>query len=564
MISTEEALASLDALAQLPSLQSYISILQNCRKEKNIVHAKRLHAHICNYGVENWLHNHLVPLFVDCGDIFHAHQVFNQAAHRTEYAWNSIVQGFVEYSRPQQALDLYQKMQEDGTHPNKYTFVALLKACAKLKNGKMGRQLREELAVNGFEEDSFVGSTLVYMYAKCGMIEEAREVFDGLRVRDAVAWNALITGYADHGLGHEALHFLEKMQAEGVCPNAITYICILKICSNLGFTNRGKEIHIGIVKAGLEREHFASNTLVDMYSKFGLLEEAWGLFKELELQDVLSWTSLITGCADHDQCEQALLYLRQMRSQGFAPDGVTLASSLKACGKIKDIQNGEEVHAEIVKKGLDKDPFIGNALADMYVKCRSIAEAEVVFDNLPGRDIVSWNTLITGYIEEGLGERVLKCLDQMKGDGICPDDVTYLSCLKICGSMRDVRKGQKIHSEIIMKGFEMDHFIGSSLVDMHAKCGMLAEAREVFNKLPMHDVVLWNSLIAEYVEKGLVDDALDCLEQMQRDNVNFDVITFVFSLKIFGSIGAMDSSHCTHALIVKRGMDSDSFIGNTL
>ncbi|KAH7352630.1 hypothetical protein KP509_19G054900 [Ceratopteris richardii] len=360
------------------------------------------------------------------------------------------------------------------------------------------------------------------------------------------------------------MHLLEKMQSENIYSDSVTHICSLKICNSLGLREKGQEVHMEIVKSGLETDCFTNNALVDMYSKFGSFDETWKLVENLQLQNTVAWTSIITGCADHGCNELALLHLREMQLAGFSPDGMTFASSLKACGRIKDIDTGTDIHDEIFKKGFDDDPFLGNVLVDMYIKCNLLVEAEIVFHSLPIKDLISWNTLINGCIEGGINGKALKYLEQMPAYGICPDNITFMCILRLCASMSDIERGKKIHSEIIMKGFETEEFVHSNLVDMYAKCGMLSEAIKVCRRFSSSYVVAWNSLIAEYIERGYVDDALECLEDIKQSGIDFDAVTFASSLRIFKIIGSVTSIYCLHSEIIKSGLDTDPLIGNII
>lgn len=150
--------------------------------------------------------------------------------------------------------------------------------------------------------------------------------------------------------------------------------------------------------------------LVDMYARSGLIVEAWKVFDKLPIQDVVSWTVLIARCVEHNLNEEALDYLEQMRWEGVSPNVVSLACSLKACGSIKALDRGREIHAEIVKQGYIIDHFAGKTLMAMYGKCGCLAEAQKLFDQLPDQDVVLWNALAIGYAERGLGEQALNCL----------------------------------------------------------------------------------------------------------------------------------------------------------
>eukprot|EP00250_Pteridium_aquilinum_P004804 c15006_g1_i1 orf=2-625(+) len=206
-------------------------------------------------------------MFVECGSMFDAHRVFHRLVLRKEYSWTSLIQGYVEGGECELATDMLQQMRNDCVEPSRFTFVALLKACAVMKNPVTGQEAHNDIAKEGFEGDSFVGNTLVDMYAKCGLLYEARDVFDSLSSQDIVSWNALIAGYADNACAEEVLKCREQMQAEGFQFDEVTYLWFLKACSTIGVINIGRELHSEIAKGEFNSHPFVCNALVDMYAK---------------------------------------------------------------------------------------------------------------------------------------------------------------------------------------------------------------------------------------------------------------------------------------------------------
>ena len=181
-----------------------------------------------------------------------------------------------------------------------------------------------------------------------------------------------------------------------------------------------------------------------------------------------------------------LTCFRRMRNEGVEPNAVTFTCILKACGCIGDIDKGKEIHDEIACKGLlKKDIVLGNALVDMYARCCVLLKARQVLDELPSRDVVSWNTLILGYVQQGQDEEAMNCFEHMIGEGISPNVVSFIGILKACGSIGALDKGKQIHDEIVARGLlDKNVVLGTALVDMFAKCGLLTKAQEVLKELP--------------------------------------------------------------------------------
>ncbi|KAH7428058.1 hypothetical protein KP509_10G073600 [Ceratopteris richardii] len=454
---------------------------------------------------------------------------------------------------------------ERSLHPNGSTFASLLKACAMLRDLSRGCELHDEISKKGIlEGDSFVSSSLVNMYVKCGSLVKAKAVFDQISQRDVVSWTAMISGYVEHGCGEDALQCVDQMKREKISPNAYTLVSCLKACGSIGALDQAERIYSEIVSKGFDGEVPVGNTLIDTYVKLGLLSTAHFILSKISLRDKVSWTALITGYAEHGNADEVLHFFTEMKSEGICPDAFTYVSSLKACGTVCALIKGQNLHDEVVQKGLEAELLVGNALVDMYAKCGRLSDAHKVFDRLPVRNAVPFTTLITEYAEQGHGNKALDCLHKMQDEGVLPDAVTLVCSLKVCGSLEAVGTGQEIHTTIFFRGLEAESLIGNTLVDMYVKCGLFTEAQNVFDGLTSYDVVSWTALIAGYVEHGYGEEALFNLQKMQQSCIHMNVVTLVCCLKACGSIGATYKGQELHHVTILMGLEGECLIGNML
>ncbi|KAH7276503.1 hypothetical protein KP509_39G009800 [Ceratopteris richardii] len=531
-----------------PSIIKSISdILHSCRKVKNSSYIIRIYQCMQETGLDSHqlLGNQLVPLLVDAGKVHNAQKVLDKLPSRSECAWTSIINGYIKHGDPQRALLMYGKMLKDAVQPTGYTYVSLLKACLKLKDVERGRHLHDDICRQGLEKDLFVGSALVDMFAKFDLLEKAQEVFDNLSVKDAMSWNAIISGYVRHGRCKEALDYYDLMQSEGITPNIVTFVCMLKACGNMENSQEGRELHAEVSRRGFDRDLTLGNTLIDMYGNCGLPMKAKDVFDKLPVRDVISWTSLISGYVKGGFGIEALHSFEQMKSHGFSPDVVTFVCSLKACGMTKSLDLGKDIHSDIMRdsKLLDKNPLVGNALVDMYAKCGVLEKAQEVFNKLSVRDATTWNSLIAGYCKQGLSEEALVCFDQMSNAGVPPDAVTLSCILKACGNLGVAEKARQVNEQVsnecLMK---RDLVVCNGLIDMYAKCGLLVEAQRAFDVLPVQDLVSWNSLISGYAQVGESDYVFSTFRKMLNNKEMPNEATF-------GSI----LNACIHAGLVSKG-----------
>ncbi|KAH7432580.1 hypothetical protein KP509_07G028900 [Ceratopteris richardii] len=292
------------------------------------------------------------------------------------------------------------------------------------------------------------------MYAKCGELSKAYEVLQEASSSDVVSWSALISGCAQQGKGEEALKCFEQMQNKGFSPNSVTYSCVLKACGCIGALEKGEQIHQEIAQQGLlEKRMPIGNTAVDMYAKCGELSKAYEVLQEASSSDVVSWSALISGCAQQGKGEEALKCFEQMQNKGLSPNSVTYSCVLKACGCIGALEKGEQIHQEIAQQGLlEKNDLLFVAAVDMYAKCGELSKAYEVLQEASSSDVVSWSALISGCAQQGKGEEALKCFEQMQNKGLSPNSVTYSCVLKACGCIGALEKGEQIHQEIAQQG----------------------------------------------------------------------------------------------------------------
>jgi pentatricopeptide repeat protein len=295
----------------------------------------------------------------------------------------------------------------------------------------------------------------------------------------------------------------------------------------------------------LKTDALLGSALVDTYAKCGDLAKAQAVFdNEVRIRNVVSWTALITAYSQYGHGEEALECFEQMQKEGYAPNSVTFAGVLKACGSIRALNKGIQVHADLIREGLlQRDVLLGTALVDMYAKCGDLAKAQQTFNELQNRDVVAWNALISGYAQHGHGEEALCCFRHMRQDNVPPNAVTFVCILKACGILGASGKGQEIHTAIIRGKFLQENVIlGYALVDMYAKCGALAKAREVFDELPFQDVVAWNGLISGYAQLGAHEVVFGAFDEMIEKGVEPTAVTFTALLNA-----------CSHSGLLEKG-----------
>lgn len=553
-----------------PDAVTFVLGLKACSSIKAIDKGREMHAEIERQGLLErnlFVGSALVDMYAKCKSLGIAHQVADKLKVQNLASWNALISGYTEQGHGGEALNCLEQLQLKGISPDVVTYTCCMKACGSIGDIDMGQEIHAELERQGLpERDHAISNVLVDMYIKCGWLALAHELFNKLRIRNVVSWNSMIAGYSEHGHAEEALKCFQSMKCRGVSPNHLTLVCALKACSSLGDAKTGQELHAEIEGKGfLQKDVVVGNTLVDMYAKCGLLSIAQKVFDKLAVRDTVSWTVLIAGYAEHGYGELALKHLEKMEFEAISPNEVTFVCSLKACTDLIFKEKGLEIHAEIERRALLFGD-VGAYIINMYVKFGFLSNAKEIFDRLPVYDIGLWNTLLVGYAEHGHDEEVIKCFDQMQLKGLVANAVTFVWILKACGNLRAIDKGLEVHAEAERMGWlEADLSVSSALVNLYSKCGFLGKAQEIFDKLNVRDVVLWTALIAGYTENEQGEEALECLEQMQREGVSPNDVTLVCSLKACGSLGAVNTGHSLHAEIERKGLlGKYPLVGNTL
>lgn len=416
----------------------------------------------------------------------------------------------------------------------------------KEQNVACAIHLHSYLQRTELESHTHIGNLIVSVLAEIGSMYIAEKLFNKLVFRSVRTWKSLIHGLIKCRHLLQALTIYEKMQEQSLNADGPLYVALLRTCAQLRSVEQGLKLHADIARQGLlKTDIFVGNTLVDMYVKFDFLRKAREVFDKLLMRDVVSWNALISGYAQSEHSEEALHCLQRMLLEGISPDAITFTSSLKACGSIRAIGKGMEVHAEIIKKGLcDGDLVVGSSLVDMYARCGLLETAQEVFDELSDRDVVLWTALISGYAQHELGEQALNCFEQMQFEGFSPNAITLASSLKACGNVGAPYKGGEIHAEVARKGLlKRDLILGTALVDMYAKCGLLPKALDVFDTLSARDIVSWNALVRGYAQLGEVENVLRIFERMRDEGVHSDPITFISILNACSHAGLVDKGH---------------------
>jgi pentatricopeptide repeat protein len=442
----------------------------------------------------------------------------------------------------------------DGTL-NSSVYISLLQGCMKRKALSEGKLVHTHINENGFMRNRYLRNMLVKMYSSCGSLTDARRVFDQMPVRDVFSYAVMIAAWARHGDGQEALALFNQMKKTGIKPNHFIFASVLPACSNMAALEHGMEVHEEIIRQGFHSDVFVQSGLVDMYAKCGNLEDARQVFDKMSQRDVVAWTAMITGYAQNGQGVEALRLFREMKADGVKPNLLTFTGVLPACANLAALEQGTEIHDEIVSSGFGSDVLVESALVDMYAKCGSIKKARDLFDKMPQRNAVSWTSMIAAYAMHGSGQEALWLFEQMQQSGVRPDHVTLVCVLTACCHAGLVDKGRE-YFDCISKCYRitptMEHY--GCMVDLLGRAGCLDEACDFINNMPIKpDASVWVSLLGAcriHHNVELAESAAKHIFELDPENAG----PYVLLSNVYAATGRWDCIEKVRNMMRERGV----------
>lgn len=397
----------------------------------------------------------------------------------------------------------------------------LLQLCSKSKALlDQGRQTHQRLILLGLDQDPFMTTKLVQMYADCGDSKSAHLLFDKLSQPNVFAWTSILAVYSRQGMSGECVRYYCEMKLKGVVPDKYVFPKVLRACAQSWNFKVGIQIHKDVVTFGAELSVPVCNSLVDMYSKCGDIESGGRVFREMAERDLSSWNSMISGYLCNGFLESALDLLGCMRLEDFKPDLVTW-----------------------------------NMAMDVNCRMGQCDEAWKIFEQIEEPNIISWTTLISGYSRIGKHEVSLGIFRDMvrKGDGFL--DLDCISRIIVsCRHSGALICGREIHAYGIKMETEFAFYksAGPALLTMYARCRKVCDAVNVFSLMDKSDVVTWNAMILGFADLGMEKSALECFKNMQSMGIQNDQTTISTVLPVCD----LESGKQIHAYISKSGFSN--------
>ncbi|XP_020089366.1 pentatricopeptide repeat-containing protein At5g66500, mitochondrial-like isoform X2 [Ananas comosus] len=327
-------------------------------------------------------------------------------------------------------------------------------------------------------------TALLASYSISGHLLSALSLFDEMPLRDTVAWNSLISCLVRHGRATDAVSAFRSMASDGVPFTGFTICSLLKALALSRALRRGRQIHSWVVVSGYDCVVMAT-ALIDFYSSCGVVHDAIEVFERLDcVKDVVVCNSMISGFVQNRRFEEAF----SMVGKVARPNGVTLTCAVSACSETLNLGYGKQTHCAAIRRGFDSDTILCNALVDMYAKCGAIEAANIVFNRIREKNVVSWTSIIDAYGSHGRGNEALELFERMRqgerSQNVLPNAVTFLAALSACGHSGLVDEGRKcffLMSDKYRIEPGPEHY--ACLINLLGRAGMIDEAWDIYHSL---------------------------------------------------------------------------------
>lgn len=459
--------------------------------------------------------------------------------------------------RYREALELFEILEIEGDHQvTNSTYDALVNACIGLRSIRGARKVCNFMTINGFVADQYICNRLLLMHMKCGMLMDARRLFDEMPERNLVTWNTMLGGLVDAGACVEAFQLFLIMWSRSGDADSRTFATMIGAAANLELISPGKQLHSCVVKMGICDDIFVACALVNMYSRGGSIEDARFVFDEMPEKSTVAWNSIIAGYGLHGYSEEALSLYYDMQDAGVPMDHFTFSIVVRICARLGNLEHAKQAHAGLVRHGFSLDTVANTALVDLYSKWGRIEDARNVFDGMPRKNVISWNALIAGYGIHGRGEEAVELFEKMICEGMRPNHVTFLAVLSACCYSGLSDRG----SEIFDSMSRVHHVTPRAMhyacmIELFGREGRLDEALALIRDAPVKPTMnMWAALLtACRVHKNfkLGTFAAEKLYGMEPKKLS----NYVVLLNIYYSQGKLDEATSVVCTLRRKGLE---------
>ncbi|XP_068646524.1 putative pentatricopeptide repeat-containing protein At1g69350, mitochondrial [Aristolochia californica] len=384
-----------------------------------------------------------------------------------------------------------------------------------------------------------------------------------MTARNVISWTSTISSLVNSRRYVEAIGSFKSMLLAGKRPNYVTIVSVARAISLVDSEYLTREVHSFVIKTGLDLEASVVTAILGLYS-VNAITDAVRLFYETPRKDLILWSAMVSACTKSMSFKQAIEKFREMQYFGMLPNNVTVVSVLPACAHLGALMSGKELHAFSIKQEFYSDTNLQNALVDFYSKCGNLYSSVFVFDRIPQKDLVSWNTITRACLENQNPRKVLHIFKRIGTSDVKPNEITILNVLLACPKTKEVHFGLGLHCFIVKSGLSSSISVGTTLLMMYSGFGEVDSCRHLFDILHPKDVVAWSAMVSVYAQAGKPKIALNTFKQMQSANEKPNEITFVGLLQACSLMGAEEHGKSIHGHVYRKEYSKHLFLNSAL
>lgn len=521
-------------------------LFKSCRyHSSNDALANTLHAKMVKCGSILDSGKFVLSSYVKSEKLNDAKKVFDEMPSRDVLTWTVLISGFARVNCSEMALQLFREMLVEGVCPNHFTLSCVFKLCSRVGDVQMGKGIHGWILRSGVNLDVVLENSMLDLYAKFDAFDYAKKLFDSMReksaatynimlgvyvrscdvnkyldlfrnlpCRDTASWNTIICGLMQGGYLDTALELLYEMVENEPEFNKVTSSIALSVVSSLLIIELGRQVHGRIVRFGFHNDGFVKSSLINMYIKCGNLEKASVIYSQMPsdfarkqdsnivcsdmMTEIVSRSSMVSGYVRNGKYEDAFKTFVSMVREGVLMDKFTIASVVSACSNAGLLELGRQIHAYIVKTGEQLDAHLASSLIDMYAKGGSLDCARRIFEQTTYLNVVIWTTMIAGCALHGQGKEAIRLFEQMRYEGIKPNDVTFIGVLTACshaGLLEEGRLYFNMMKDVYAIEPKVEHF--TCMVDLYGRAGRLNEVKEfIYENDLSHLSAVWKAFLS--------------------------------------------------------------------
>ncbi|CAN6487019.1 unnamed protein product [Victoria cruziana] len=390
-------------------------------------------------------------------------------------------------------------------------------------------------------------------------------LFDRMPRRNVVSWNIMISWYFRTGRPFEAVKHFSFMLERGIRRTVLSFVNVFPAVVQMCDQRASAAFHGSLLKSGSSYAYdpFAVSSLICLYFGISDPDSARKVFDSATERNTEIWNSMISGYIQNDYPDEALELFLQLLVSEQRPDAVTVLGAVMAVSQVKQSEFCPQIHAYALKISADLPLILSNALLAMYSRCSCLGTACDFFSKMTNKDLISWNTMLSTFVQNGFNMEAIKLIHQMQKLGLVFDSVTVTLLASVCSNLGDARMAIQAHAYMFRHGIYFEGMEGY-LVDMHMKSGQVETARRIFERVKRKDLVLWNAMIAGYTQNGLRSEAFKIFQGMVEQKQRPNSVTLASILPACSANSAVSRGKELHCFAIHHALDKNVFVGTAL